>query len=131
MTLGQYITAISVLALIGWGLVLAVVFNIDPTAAGRMGLIYFYVSLFFAVMTTATVLGLLWRRLFVRYQPVARQVATALRQGVLFAIAVTVGFLLLSFGLLSGLNTVLLIILLGGIEFFAHGDRRTTAPDLH
>ncbi|MEK7139338.1 MAG: hypothetical protein AAB817_01425 [Patescibacteria group bacterium] len=122
MNLGQYSLAMAVLAVIGWILVTVVVVMIDPAAAGGLGFGYFYASLFFAVMTSLALLGLLWRRIFVRQQSITTQVLVALRQGILLAVAVTGSFLLLSFGLLSLLNALLLIALLAAIEFFAHRD---------
>ncbi len=98
-----------------WGVVLN---QIDPFAAGVLGLVFFYLSLSFALTTGFAVLGLIIRRFFIRQEAAVIQVGRALRQGVLFA-ALIVGALILSnLNLLNWLNVVLLVAVLAVLEFF-------------
>ncbi|MBI5621395.1 hypothetical protein HY933_00830 [Candidatus Falkowbacteria bacterium] len=118
MTLTKYTVFMLIITLFCWGAWVLVIFQIDPTAAGALGFIVFYVTLFFALTASLAVVGLLLRRWFVSHQPPTRQVAIALRQGVWFALLLVGALVLLSWQLLTVWNTLLLIAVLTVVEFF-------------
>jgi hypothetical protein len=106
---------ITIVCWLSWAVVL---YNIDPFTAGFLGFIFFYSTLFFSLVTTFSVVGLLFRRLFVRYIEPAKQVITALRQGILLSFLVISSLILLSFDLLTWWDSALLVVFLAAVEFF-------------
>ena len=107
-----------VIAAVCWVAWIVVLFNIDPFAAGPLGFVFFYLTLFFSLVTTFSVIGLVLRRWLVKDQLAVKQVATALRQGILFSVLIVGSLILLSFDLLTWWNTLLLVAVLAVLEFF-------------
>jgi hypothetical protein len=105
-------TAISFVA---WVIVL---FNIDPSTAGTLAFLAFYLTLFITLngffTTSATVL----RSIFQPRRKLERIVTISLRQGVIFSVMLTGALLLMSQNLLSWWTLVLLILVSALFEFF-------------
>ena len=99
----------------GWALVLNFV---NPYEAGRLGLIFFYLSLFLGLLGVFSLFGFIIRYLIKRNEFAYAQVKTAFRQGFMFALLLTIALVLQGYGLLVWWNLLLLILLLGGIEYF-------------
>jgi hypothetical protein len=118
MSLNKYIVFMVLITIVCWLSWAVVLYNIDPFTAGFLGFIFFYSTLFFSLVTTFSVVGLLFRRLFVRYIEPAKQVITALRQGILLSFLVISSLILLSFDLLTWWDSALLVVFLAAVEFF-------------
>jgi hypothetical protein len=91
---------------------------IDPFNAGVLGFVFFYLTFAFALTSSFSVFGLVFRLWFVKNQLAVKQVATALRQGIWFALLVIVSLILFSHSLLFWWNGLLLIAILAMLEFF-------------
>jgi len=118
MTLSRYILYMFFITMVCWLIWVVVIFQIDPFNAGVLGFIFFYLTLFFALVSGFAVLGLVFRRLFIRQGVPEKQVSLALRQGVLFAILIIGSLIMSSFGTFSIFNTILFIGVLAALEFF-------------
>lgn len=102
---------------LAWGAFFLIFYAVPPDVAGRIGEIFFFLSLFVALTGTFTVLGVLGRRRASTVLPILH-IAPAFRQGVLLA-AAAVGFLVLQrFRFLRWWNVLLLVAVLVGLDFF-------------
>jgi len=105
-------------ALISWlGWVLVINF-IDPTSAGLIGFIFFYLSLFLALTGTITIIGLLIRMRITKEEFITKEVEIAFRQGMLFSFLIIGLLFLQSQRLLTWWNIILFILALTILEFF-------------
>ena len=119
MTFRQYILAMGLGTLIAWAAFLLIVALVDPLSAGTLGLIFFYVALAVATSGTLALIGLFVRTVVVRTQDVlSKQVTHSFREGFLVALLLVAALILQSRGLLSVLNTTLLLAVLVLTEFF-------------
>ena len=118
MSLGKYILSMILLTILCWLVWGIVLFKVNPFSGGFLGIFFFYLTLLFALTTTFSVVGLVLRRWFIRHDLEVKQVATALRQGVLFAVLIIGCLLLLHFEILTWWIALLFIALLTVIEFF-------------
>lgn len=119
MTFRQYIMAMGLGTLIAWAAFLLIVALVDPTSAGLLGLVFFYVSLAVATSGTLALIGLFVRTVVVRTQDVlSKQVTHAFREGMLVALLVVAALVLQRNGLLNALNTTLLLAVLVLTELF-------------
>lgn len=119
----------SVFAIICWLLWGMIVASTDPFAAGVLALVFFYLTLFCAVTSTACVVGVVLRRLVIRNGEATHQVKTALRQAILFAVLMVSALFLLSQDLFQWTNAVLVIGIVAVIEFISQSGSRTNRPD--
>ncbi len=119
MTFRQYILAMGLGTLIAWAAFLLIVALVDPLSAGTLGLIFFYVALAVATSGTLALIGLFVRTVVARTQDVlSKQVTHSFREGFLVSLLLVAALLLQSRGLLSILNTTLLLAVLVLTEFF-------------
>lgn len=119
MTLGKYLWAMTLIACCTWALWLIVVYRTNPFTAGWFGFLLFYVTLFFAVTSSASSFGLLGRLWLVRQEAPDRHALRSVRQGSLFGIALVGGLLMTSWHIFTTLNGALFLGLLVAVEFFA------------
>ena len=128
MTYRKYFSIIAGIAIVGWTSFTLVITRLSPCtgpgmttlcyATSPLALILFFLSAFFALTSTFTLLGFALRFWLHRYEMYLDHLTTSLRHGILLGF-VTLGELgLLLFGALpwwSGLLLVMIIILL---EFY-------------
>lgn len=117
MTLKQYLALMSfctALCWVGWGLVVR---SVDP-ADGLLSLGLFYSSLALSLVGSFAVIGLAFRAFSRRHEAPTRHVPVSLRQGILLTTAFIAALVLQSRGLLTGLNSLLLIGILCFVELF-------------
>ncbi|MBU1036424.1 hypothetical protein KKF32_00120 [Patescibacteria group bacterium] len=117
MNIKQYILLMVIVTIISWGAWLAVLFFINPETTAKFGIFLFYLSLFFAVTGTLSLLGFFIRYIFTKHFPEFEQAQIAFRQALFFAIVIVVTLFLQSHHLLTWLNALLLVFLLICIEF--------------
>lgn len=109
----------SVATVLSWALWGLVLFSIDPDVSGFIGHAAFFLTLFFALIGSFSLLGFGLRMRFVR-EPVAyRQVAISFRQGTLFSLLLTGALIMQVSEFLRWWNLAAYLILLSLIEFFA------------
>lgn len=119
MTFRQYILVMGLGTLIAWAAFLLIVALVDPLSAGILGMIFFYVALAVATSGTLALIGLFVRTVVVRTQDVlSKQVTHSFREGFLVSLLLVAALILQSRGLLSILNTTLLLAVLVLTEFF-------------
>lgn len=124
MTLKNYLIVMGLLSVLVWGIFILIVNIIDPFATNWLGLSLFYVSLFLSLSGTAALLGFLVRFVALRHSLVFYAVSNAFRQSFLFALFISVSFLLLSLELFTWLNISLLLIIFVILELFVTSYRR-------
>jgi len=117
MTLKKYLFLMTMATLMCWGALVLVLVFVNPYTAGIVGLVFFYLALFLGLLGIFSIIGFVFRFLFKRNEFAYNQVKTAFRQGMMFALLLTVMFILQGARLLVWWNIILFIILLAGIEY--------------
>jgi hypothetical protein len=108
----------SISAVFCWIVWASVLYLIDPTSAGILGFVFFYLSLFLSLAGTLSVLGLLLRMKFGKKEAVFKTVTTSFRQATMLGLLVIGSLFLKSKNLLTWWNIVFLILALIVLEFF-------------
>lgn len=125
---GWYIACVVVGTFFGWMALALVLALIDPQQASWVGMTYFYLALFLAMVGTLFLFGyFLQATVTGRGAARLRAVELATRQGVLFSLLLVCVLWLQANRLLSWLNVGLLVGLLTLIEF-AFISRKPPAP---
>jgi len=96
----------------------AVIYSFDPFNGGFGVLIFFYTSLFLALIGTFSILGLLVRLFLTKNKLVFRMVVKSFRQAIWFSLLIIIGFFLKSINLLVWHNILLLIVAFSLLELF-------------
>ncbi len=118
MTLKGYLTTMIIGSLICWACWIFVIFIVNPEQTNWIGFLLFYLSLFLALIGTASILGFLIRFVILKQELVFRLVKDAFRQSFLFAFLIIASLYLLSHNLFSWTNLFFLVIGLSVFEFF-------------
>lgn len=99
----------TVLCWAAWGVV---IHNIDPATAGLLGLSFFYLSLFLALVGSASVVGFVVKMSMLKDNDVIfRHTKRNFRQSIIFALLVTLCLGLLRSGWLHWWSAVLIVLL--------------------
>lgn len=104
--------------LISWIAWLVVLFYINPVESGVIGFVFFYVSMFFALIGTFSLIGFFGRVWFTKEPIIFRHLGISTRQSLWFAILIVGTLLLQSADLYRWWSISLLIIFLTLLEFF-------------
>jgi hypothetical protein len=118
MTLRQYLILMTISAVFCWMIWGFVIYFVDPTVAGIMGFIFFYLSLFLSLVGTLSVLGLLLRKKFGKEEFIFKTVTISFRQAILLGLMIIGALILKSQKLLTWWNIIFLILALIIMEFF-------------
>lgn len=125
MTLKQYIfsmTAGTIGVALGW---IIAATSIDPVRAPFYGFALFYLSAFATLVGALSLAGIFVRVSILRKRTlIAKQVAVALRQSILFSTLVISALILQSINVLTWWNSALLVGILTVFEFFIISLRR-------
>ena len=126
MTLRQYLILMTISAIFCWVIWAFVLYLIDPTGAGFLGFVFFYLSLFLSLVGTLAVLGLLLRMKFGNEELVFKTVTTSFRQAILLGLLTIGGLILKSQRILTWWNIIFLVLALVVMEFFfmSYGKKR-------
>jgi len=108
-------TVVTLICWIGW---ITVLFYIEPANSGFVGLLLFYVSLFFALIGTFSLLGFFFRVWFSRAEIIFQHVGIAFRQALLFSLLLVGSLLLQGMRTLTWWNAILFVISLAILELF-------------
>lgn len=95
-----------------------VLFYIDPAEGGFLAFALFFISLFFAVWGTASLLGFTVRFLFLKKTPAFQHIGVSLRQALWFAFIVVLPLVLIAQKLFLWWMSILLIIFVSALEGF-------------
>ncbi len=118
MTLRKYLILMSFASIVCWAAFVLVVYHMNPVGSGIIALIFFYLSLFLAVVGTFAIIGFLLRSKILGGELVFKQVAVTFRQALWFGVLAVFSLWLQSKNLLTWYNLNLLIIVLLILEFF-------------
>lgn len=94
-----------------------VLFFINPETVGNLGLILFYASLFLSLTGLLALLSYFFRLIFNRIYTKTEKVQVSFRQSVFFAFVIVGSLFLQSHGLMTWLNSLLLVALVTFLEF--------------
>lgn len=104
---------------------LFVLFSIDPTESNPAGFLFFYMSLWLAIVGSFSVLGFLVRRAIINDDEVVfRHVKQTFRQSIIIASLTILTLLFLAHSLLTWWNVILLVIVGLFIEGIIFSSRR-------
>ena len=121
MTLRQYLIIMTVATLICWLVWGAVIFLYDPNIAGAISFLFFYASLFLALLGTISIIVFFVRSKIIKNDEVVfRHIKRTFRQGLFFSTFVIISLLLAQKHLLTWWNFTLLLtfyIFLEGLIF--------------
>jgi len=113
MTLKQYLTVMilgTIMCWIAWGFV---IFNIDPFQDTGVGLFFFYISLFFALLGTLSILAFTLRRFFSKLeQPMFRYVQKSFCDSLIISIALILLLFLQAKQYLNWWNTGIFVLVI-------------------
>jgi hypothetical protein len=118
MSFQAYVWAMGVASLMAWLGWVVVLFRVDPTETGAIGLLLFYVTLFAGLSGTFAVGGVLYR-IFVlkRQQLVMREVRISFRHAVMVALVAALSLALSAQAWLSWWNMLGIVCLASFIEY--------------
>ncbi|MDO8581497.1 MAG: hypothetical protein Q7S16_01355 [bacterium] len=88
MTFRGYLFFMGAATVLCWSAVLAVLYAVDPSTSGVLGILLFYGSLLLALVGTLALFGIIVRKLLFREEPHFVHVAIAFRQSILFALLI-------------------------------------------
>lgn len=108
-----------------WGMVVT---QVDPGTGGTPAFVYFFVSLFFALLGTIYLFGYVLQTRIIGRQAVLQSVRSSTRQALLFATLLTVSLALQGWRLLTWYNALLLVALLTFIELLFITRERGNMP---
>ncbi|MBU0706752.1 hypothetical protein KKG41_00055 [Patescibacteria group bacterium] len=108
-------TIVTTICWIGW---ITVLFYINPDGAGFIGQVLFFVSLFFALIGTFSILGFFLRVWFSKKEMVFQHVGKAFRQAFLFSLLIVGSLILQGMRIFTWWNATLFIICVAMLELF-------------
>ncbi len=122
MTIKTFISGASLCAIVGLTIWLLVLFFLDPTQAGTLGYVLFFLSLFLTVASVASLIGFGLRRVLRVQQLAAYSVRSALRQGIMLALFVCILLILVRLRVYQWWVAVILTIFFVSAEliFFSY-----------
>lgn len=125
MTLRSYLFLMSIATLLCWLAWFLVLFSVDPTGSGFLGFLFFYASLFLAIVGSGSVLGFVARRSFLPSDEVVfRHVKQTFRQSILFSGFIFLALILLERRWLSWWSLLILLLLVVAVETIIFTNRK-------
>jgi len=109
------LVASTVLCSAAWILILL---NIDPTMTNWQGFLLFYLSLFFALVSSFTLINFFIRNKFFSGKPLFTQIEISLRHGIFFSTIIVGTLILQKMGMSTWQNALLLVIGIIVLEFY-------------
>jgi len=108
----------------------AVVYFFDPFSGGILAVMFFYLSLFLALIGTLSLIGLFLRLFFSKDKLVFKQVVTSFRQSIWFALLILIILYLQKVDLLAWKNLIFLILAFAILELFFMSYKTKTSPKI-
>ena len=130
MSLRQYLAIMTGATIISWLIWLTVILYFDPSVAGIVGFVFFYVSLFLSILGTSTLVGFIVRAKIIKNEDaIFRHMKKNFRQGFIFSIFCVIVLLLAQFKLLTWWNFALLVTLYAFTEGLIFTNRKYQNQD--
>lgn len=120
MVLHRYVFLGVIATLFSWGAWTLILFTVDPATSGGLGLGSFLLTLFVAVLGTATLLGIALRRALAGSAVAYHVLGVSVRQAVFLSLIVTGSLLLKAMNLFTWWSIGLLFGGLVILEYFFH-----------
>lgn len=117
MTLTSYLLGISISTILCWIAWVLTIINLDPNSAGNLGFLSFFVSLFFAIIGTFTIIGFYLRLWFSKNEYYYENITISFRQAILLAVALTGLLILQALRLLNIFDGILFVLSIILLEF--------------
>jgi hypothetical protein len=114
----QYLLTIGLTAIISWIAWGMVIVKLDPYGSTALALGLFYISLFFAFISTFTVIGFGLRRWIGKNEIHYHHLSVSLRQGLLLSICTLISISFLIMGVLKWWNGLLLVTIAVLVEMY-------------
>ncbi|MFH1192073.1 MAG: hypothetical protein V1655_01230 [bacterium] len=124
MNIKQFLSLMIIGTILCWAMFLLVIFNIPPEN-GYISLIFFYLSLFLALLGNLAILGLGIRMRILKKEIVFKEVKNSFRQSLLLSVLIISALFLESKNNLAWWNLLLLIIALTVLECLFSSTRKT------
>jgi len=118
MTLSRYLSVMSILTALCWGIFFFVATLVDPTATNWLGFSLFYLALFISLIGTVAIIGFLIRFVALRKELAFNLVKVSFRQSFLFSLFIVIVLILKAQNLFNWLNLSLLVIIFTILELF-------------
>jgi hypothetical protein len=119
MSFPAFIILMIITTIVSWSAWGVVIFSINPYEADFLGIIFFYISLFFSLLGTFSIIGSIIRKKLVKKDILFRQVVISFRQAILFSLLIATSLFLQSGRILTWWNILILVATLSVIELFA------------
>ena len=112
MNLRQYLTIMVFATLLGWVAWFFVIINVDPFQDSTLGFFFFYISLFFSLIGTVSLIAFLLTQIFPNPEvPMYRLVQKSFRIGLLLSSVLIILLFLQGKGILTKWNSILLLFI--------------------
>ncbi len=118
MTLRSYLLGMFLSTIVCWLAFGLILYYVNPYNSGALGLIAFYISLFFASIGTLTIAGFYLRVWFSKNEILFAHVNPSFRQAILLSIILVGSLVLQAFRLLTWWDGSLFVISIVLIEFY-------------
>ncbi|MFH1142701.1 MAG: hypothetical protein ABIH67_00505 [Candidatus Uhrbacteria bacterium] len=128
MTFKQYLIVMLVGTACAWLSWLISLYTTDPTETSVLGFMFFYLTLFIALVGSLTIFGSAIRVFLKKPNVISRQAFIAFRHGFLFSLLIIGSLILISFDVLRWWSIILLITVLVCFELFFLTSRRPRPP---
>jgi len=129
MSLRQLLIIVAGATVICWLSWIMVLFEVDPTTSGWVGLLVFYLSLFFALLGSFFLIVLLTRKYLLKKIELEHKiVGSSFRQSFFFALIIIGALFLQSKRFLTWWNIIILILAIGALEYFFLSFRHPPSP---
>lgn len=109
MSFRAYLIVMTLATVAAWLSWLVVLVSIDPSRAGQLGFVFFYLTLSMALLGSLSIAGAGVRIWFRREVPASRHVAKSFRHGILLSGLLVGSLLMLGFGLFRWWTITLLM----------------------
>lgn len=118
MTLRSYLLGMFLSTIVCWLAFGLILYYVNPYNSGALGLIAFYISLFFASIGTLTLIGFYLRVWFSKNEILFAHVNPSFRQAILLSIILVGSLVLQAFRLLTWWDGSLFVISIVLVEFY-------------
>lgn len=118
MTHNRYLLFVGIAALVSWAAWYIVISKLDPFESTGLALSLFFLSLFFALSCTLTILGFYFRLWLNKNEIYSNHIIVAFRQGIELTIISLGCIFFLILGVLNWWSGFLLILCVSLVEFY-------------
>jgi len=119
MTIRQYLYLMLIGTALCWSALVLIVTMIDPTGSQVPVFVMFYISAFFALAGTFSIIGFMSRVVVLnKRHNISRQVAVSFRQSLMLSLIIVIGLYLQSKTMLTWWNGLLIVAAITMLESF-------------